>query len=284
MVTSEQANKQAAELENVTKAIERLPAQIAAETDFSLIAALFDETRPALPAPVQPPVLIMDPDQGLRLDTIRNHGFKPPSELDPYDAKQMKQVIEAISSYNLYTLGQVKKKANKDGDQERASALTAEILAFVAYRERLRLLADGSSKLTKKTGTGIAAPLKLRGNQFGNLVVDPVALQSGRLRAFDGSNLVLEAPTDSSLNDLLTKRFVKSKKYTPDAVETFKKLVELAGLPVHGRKSKKHQLIQGGAVQYYNNPDQLVERLQLRPVRPRAIPGSTAKYRRSWTS
>ena len=69
MVTSEQANKQAAELENVTKAIERLPAQIAAETDFSPIAALFDETRPALPAPVQPPVLIMDPDQGLRLDT-----------------------------------------------------------------------------------------------------------------------------------------------------------------------------------------------------------------------
>ena len=30
VVTSEQANKQAAELENVTKAIERLPAQLAA--------------------------------------------------------------------------------------------------------------------------------------------------------------------------------------------------------------------------------------------------------------
>ena len=160
-------------------------------------------------------------------------------------------------------MGQAKKKAKKkDGDQKRASALTAEILALVAYRERLHLLADGSN-LTKKTGTGIGAPLKLLGNQFGNLVVDPVTLQAGRLRAFDGSNLMLEAPADSSLYDLLTKPFVKSNKYTPDAVETFKKLVELAGLPVHGRKSKKHQLIRGGAVQYYNNPDQLVERLQL---------------------
>ena len=46
-------------------------------------------------------------------------------------------------------------------------------------------------------------------------------------------------------------------------MDTFKKLVEMAGLPIHGRKSKKHQLIRGGAIQYYNNPDALVERLML---------------------
>ena len=32
---------------------------------------------------------------------------------------------------------------------------------------------------------------------------------------------------------------------------------------MHGRKSKKHQLMPGGAVQFYNDPDQLVEHLQL---------------------
>lgn len=74
---------------------------------------------------------------------------------------------------------------------------------------------------------------------------------------------MLEAPADQALYDLLTKRFVKTKRYTPAAVETFKKLVGMAGLPVHGGKSKKHQLIRGGAIQYYNHPDILFERLEI---------------------
>ena len=259
---SEQAGKQAAELEKVTRAIERLPYQIAAETEaYSPIAALFDEPRrPALAATSQPSTLILDPDQGLSLDVIRRHGFKPPSELDPAEGKQ---VAEEVSIYNRYRLGTEKKKANKNGDREGARKLNNEIEALAAYRTRVRLITDGS-KLTKKTGTGIAAPLKLQGNRFGKLVLDPVSLMAGRLRAFDGGSLVLDAPADESLYSLLTKRFDKTKQYTPKAVETFKKLVELSDLPVRGRKSQKHKLIRaGGAIQYYNDPEDLVERLQL---------------------
>lgn len=102
-------------------------------------------------------------------------------------------------------------------------------------------------KLTKK-GTG----LKLRGNQFGSLYINHIALQAGRLQARNEGNLGLDISADHLLYDLLTKRFVRTKQYTPQAIET-----------VHGRKSKKHQLIRGGTIQYYNNPDALVDRLQL---------------------
>ena len=143
--------------------------------------------------------------------------------------------------------------------------LNVEIKALAAYRERLRLLSEGY-KLTKK-GKGFVpiTPLQLKGNKFGDLLVDPVALSAGSLRAFKGGNLVFEAPADESLYSLLTKRFIKTKQYAPQAIETFKKLIQLSGLPVHGRKSKKFKLTQGSgvAVQYYNNPDALVERLQL---------------------
>jgi hypothetical protein len=166
--------------------------------------------------------------------------------------------VKGLALYiNRHVLGTAKKKATT---REEKDALDYELNSLREFRSRLDLLLRAKSK----TGKGVAAPqLKLRGNQFGNLVVDPVALQAGRLRAFDGGRLVFEAPADQTLYDLLTKRFVKARRYTPAAVEAFKKLVELAGLPVNGRHSKKHKLLRGGAIQFYNDPDALVERLQL---------------------
>jgi len=126
------------------------------------------------------------------------------------------------------------------------------------YRKRLKLLLEGYK--LKRSGTG----LKLKGKRFGNLTIDPVALQADSLRALaDDGDVMFQTQVDESLYDLLTKRFDKSKRYTPHAVETFKRLAALAGLPIHGRgKSKKHKLIHGGVL-YYNDPDALVERLHL---------------------
>ena len=76
----------------------------------------------------------------------------------------------------------------------------------------------------------------MKGSQFGDLLIDPVALKAGQLRAFKGSILVLEAPAEEALYSLLTKRFVKTKQYTSQAVGMFRKLVDLAGLPIHDRK------------------------------------------------
>lgn len=55
----------------------------------------------------------------------------------------------------------------------------------------------------------------------------------------------LETLADESPFSLLTKRFIKIKKCEPQAIETLRKLVKMSALPIHGRKSKKYQLIRG---------------------------------------
>jgi len=243
----------------VTEALNRLPAQIATEANFNPIEALFGEdSRKALPTSAPLPTdaaLLVNADRDLDVDTIKRYGFKIPSELDPTKTEAMERLIDGINRVNTYKLGQAKKKAKTTEERE---AIEQDIDALRNYRSRIRLLSEGY-KLTERKGSG----LKMKGNLFGDLVIDPVALAAGRLRAFNGGNLVLEAPADDSLHSLLTKRFVKTKLYTTQAVETFKKLVELAGLPIHDRKSKKHKLIRGGVIQFYKDPNQLVERLQL---------------------
>ena len=67
-----------------------------------------------------------------------------------------------------------------------------------------------------------------------NLTIDPVALQASSLRTLaDDGDVVFQTQVDESLYDLLTKRYDKAKRYTPHAVETFKQLAALAGLPIH---------------------------------------------------
>ena len=85
---TEQASKQAADIEKVTKALDQLPAAIAAEANFNPITALFGEAATAmksqaqaLPAPPDP-ALFVNADRNLNRQAIKKFGFKPPSELD----------------------------------------------------------------------------------------------------------------------------------------------------------------------------------------------------------
>lgn len=98
------------QLQKDSDALERLPAQIAAEADYNLIAALFDEDKKALPAHPAKPTLFVDPDMGLDTDLIEQHGFMPPSQLDLSDSSRLKEIAEQVSHYNRHTLGLKKKK------------------------------------------------------------------------------------------------------------------------------------------------------------------------------
>src|ERR1043165_728775 len=118
-----------------------------------------------------------------------------------------------------------------------AAAAPAARLAFTASTIFLTagaVVAPASATLPATFATFVIVSLFLE--KFGDLLIDPLALSAGALRAFKGGNLVFEAPADESLFSLLTKRFVKTKKYAPQAIETFKKLIHLSGLPIHGRK------------------------------------------------
>jgi len=217
---------------------------------------------------------MVDPNRWLKTDIIKNHDFKLPSELNLSNAKDVLRLADDITDYNRRILGREKKQAKAKGDTKCEAKYDTEIKASAAYRDRLRLLAEGHNQLTEPK-IAKSLQLKMCGDRFGDLTVDPIALAAGQVKAFKGGHLAMEAPSDETLHALLTKRFVKTTQYAQQAVKTFTELVKLAGLPMHGRRSSKHKLIRGVGpspqqVLYYKDPNTLVERLQLLVASKRA--------------
>ena len=61
--------------------------------------------------------------------------------------------------------------------------------------------------------------------------------------------------------DLLTQRFNSKKKYSPLSKMVFDELNRISDIPIH-RTSNKYKKIGAGVV-YYNNPVDLLDRLEL---------------------
>lgn len=211
------------------------------------------ESTEQLDAASKPEYAIIDPDYGLDIEGLDEMGFVRPSRLknvDEYD-----DVIEKVNHYNKYVLGRAKRGSSAE---ERAD-LTEKINANREYVKRLRLLMSGEKLLVGK-----GMPLKLVGNKFGSLNIDKGELELGRLKATKNGKLVVDEATDQSLYNLLTKRFSKSKTYSKNAINMFKRLIKLAEIPLHStsRNCRKREVILGGAI-HYSDPNDLVNRLQL---------------------
>ena len=146
-----------------------------------------------------------------------------------------------------------------------------------AYNERRRetlnkyleaiALAATSSKY--KTGSGIRKykqpkrnAYKISDSSFGNLSVDVPRLKNEmKLNVFRGGKIVYHADADKSLVDLLTKRFNPKRSYSLNAVKIFNDLNLLANLPKHPSSGKSKLL--GSGVVYYNDPNELAERMKI---------------------
>ena len=72
---------------------------------------------------------------------------------------------------------------------------------------------------------------------------------------------VYDKQADFDTLDLLTKRFNSGKNYSQVARTVFNDLNRLSGIPIH-RTSKKYSKLGSGVV-YYNNPKDLLSRLEL---------------------
>ena len=72
---------------------------------------------------------------------------------------------------------------------------------------------------------------------------------------------VLDKKVDFDTLDLLTKRFNSKKKYSDLSKMVFNQLNKLGELPIH-RTSKKFSKLGSGVV-YYNNVDDLIDRMEL---------------------
>ena len=103
---------------------------------------------------------------------------------------------------------------------------------------------------------------KISGSAYGNLSVDVPKLKNEmKLNVFRGGKLIYHADADKSLVDLLTKRFNPRRSYSMNAVKIFNDLNLLANLPRHPSSGKSKLL--GSGVVYYNDPNELAERMKI---------------------
>ena len=72
---------------------------------------------------------------------------------------------------------------------------------------------------------------------------------------------VYDRQGDFDTIDLLTKRFNSKKKYSDLSKMIFNELNTLSEIPIH-RTSNKYKKLGSGVV-YYNNPDDLLDRMEL---------------------
>ena len=98
--------------------------------------------------------------------------------------------------------------------------------------------------------------------QYGGLVIDLPKLQ-GQLKVIAHKNgqKVYDKQADFDTLDLLTKQFNSKKNYSELARSVFSDLNRLSKIPIH-RTSKKYSKLGSGVV-YYNNPKDLLSRLEL---------------------
>ena len=85
----------------------------------------------------------------------------------------------------------------------------------------------------------------------------------GRLKliAYKAGQKVYDKSVDFDTIDLLTKRFNSKKKYSTLSRTVFDRLDELSEIPIH-KSSKKYSKL-GSGIKYYNNPLDLLDRLEL---------------------
>ena len=103
---------------------------------------------------------------------------------------------------------------------------------------------------------------KISGSAYGNLSVDVPKLKNEmKLNVFRGGKIIYQADADKSLVDLLTKRFNPRRSYSMNAVKIFNDLNLLANLPRHPSSGKSKLL--GSGVVYYNDPNELAERMKI---------------------
>ena len=135
------------------------------------------------------------------------------------------------------------------------------------YRQRIGILEEGTKTL--KVGKDIYTQKKRNASKinpntgvYGNVTIDvPKLYGQLKLVASKDGRKVYDKQVDVDTLDLLTKWFNSKKKYSPLSKMVFDDLNRISDIPIH-RTSNKYKKIGSGVV-YYNNPADLLDRLEL---------------------
>ena len=197
---------------------------------------------------VEKPKSLLDPGA---TEIIKKYGFDPTLQNIPSE-NELKKLISSTTGKQNSKNAIIKNLAKKE-----SKALSDYLKLVKARKLGITQKASGIYTQPKRN----AYKISQRG-QYGGLVIDLPKLY-GHLNvvAHKNGQKVYDKQADFDTLDLLTKRFNSKKKYSEIARSVFNDLNRLSEIPIH-RTSKKYSKLGSGVV-YYNNPQDLLSRLEL---------------------
>ena len=208
-----------------------------------------DEVEPKEKPKEEPKSLFNDSDT----EIIKKYGFDPTLKNLPTDQEIKKQMASTTGKKNSKnTL--IKNLAKKESE-----ALKRYKTLVKTMKAGIKQTAEGLKRYNQPKRNAYKISQK---GQYGGLVIDLPKLQ-GQLKVIAHKNgqKVYDKQADFDTLDLLTKRFNSKKNYSELARSVFSDLNRLSKIPIH-RTSKKYSKLGSGVV-YYNNPKDLLSRLEL---------------------
>ena len=197
---------------------------------------------------VEKPKSLLDPGA---TEIIKKYGFDPTLQNIPSE-NELKKLISSTTGKQNSKNAIIKNLAKKE-----SKALSDYLKLVKARKLGITQKASGIYTQPKRN----AYKISQRG-QYGGLVIDLPKLY-GHLNvvAHKNGQKVYDKQADFDTLDLLTKGFNSKKKYSELARSVFNDLNRLSEIPIH-RTSKKYSKLGIGVV-YYNNPQDLLSRLEL---------------------
>ena len=202
---------------------------------------------------------------------------KTPTESDDELASEVlpsSESPEKTSMSDLERVAQAGLKSHKTKTQTK-SPKTKTQKRNEQRRRKKKSSAEGLSNITPSRKFH---PYKIGPNgEFGKLNINMPHLNRLLLTAKKGNKRICHQPCPYDLVELLTKKYNTRKKYHPEAINLFQKLVHHAELPVESTYSHKFKnFLSGGApmeektggcacgegVQVFSNPDEVATRLK----------------------
>lgn len=197
---------------------------------------------------VEKPKSLLDPGA---TEIIKKYGFDPTLQ-NILSENELKKLISSTTGKQNSKNAIIKNLAKKE-----SKALSDYLKLVKARKLGITQKASGIYTQPKRN----AYKISQRG-QYGGLVIDLPKLY-GHLNvvAHKNGQKVYDKQADFDTLDLLTKGFNSKKKYSELARSVFNDLNRLSEIPIH-RTSKKYSKLGSGVV-YYNNPQDLLSRLEL---------------------
>jgi len=116
-------------------------------------------------------------------------------------------------------------------------------------------------KLRQQKGKGLK--LDKQNGQFGKIRFDYPTLINGRCKVYKDNKVVLNELVDDDFVYLMTKRYNPKKSYSSESIAMLKKIMELSEKIPSEHSGKLKLLRKPCSKVYWNNIDELVQRLHL---------------------